>query len=57
MGQIAYKLRDSLYLNLTNRYTNDCAFCFRTFGDELLSYNLKLDREPTVDEILRAISL
>lgn len=57
MGTIVYKLRDSLYLNLTNRCTNNCAFCIRSFGDDLLSYNLKLDREPTVEEIMNVINL
>lgn len=56
MGTIVYKLRDSLYLNLTNRCTNDCVFCIRSFGDDLLSYNLKLDREPTIEEILGVIN-
>lgn len=56
MGTIVYKLRDSLYLNLTNRCTNDCAFCIRSFGDDLFSYNLKLDHEPTVEEILGVIN-
>lgn len=54
MGVIAYALRGSLYLNLTNRCTNDCVFCVRTFGDALREYNLKLDHEPTVEEILDA---
>jgi TatD DNase family protein len=28
-GEIAYKIRDSLYLNITNRCTNKCSFCIR----------------------------
>ncbi|MCG2813670.1 MAG: YchF/TatD family DNA exonuclease, partial [Thermodesulfovibrionales bacterium] len=28
-GEIAYKIRDSLYLNITNRCTNKCSFCVR----------------------------
>ena len=55
MGEIAYELGDSLYLNITNRCTNDCGFCLRNFGDELRDFNLKLESEPDVDTILDAI--
>jgi len=54
MGEIAYAYRESLYLNITNRCTNDCAFCIRSFGEELRDFNLKLDHEPTVEETLEA---
>ncbi len=32
-GQIAYKIRDSLYLNITNRCTSKCIFCVRFTTD------------------------
>ena len=32
-GEITYKIRDSLYLNITNRCTNRCSFCVRFHSD------------------------
>jgi len=56
MQNIAYKLDNSLYLNITNRCTNACVFCIRykarKFHDQ---YQLWLDYEPSVEEILQAI--
>ncbi len=53
-AKIAYEIRDSLYLNITNRCTNLCNFCIRTKTDFVKGHNLMLDKEPTVDEILKA---
>lgn len=52
---ISYKLGDSLYLNITNRCTNNCEFCIRQYGSEVGGYNLILDKEPTTKEIIEAI--
>ena len=52
---VAYEMRGNLYLNITNRCTNECYFCVRYESDTLWGYNLRLDREPTVDEILKAV--
>ncbi len=54
-GEIAYKIRDSLYLNITNRCTNKCAFCVRFQGDYVKGHNLRLSDEPTEEEIKTAI--
>lgn len=53
--KIAYSIRNSLYLNITNRCSNACVFCakFRDFA--VKGHELKLDREPTVAEIKQAI--
>ncbi len=49
---ITYELGDSLYVNITNRCSNDCIFCVRNNRDDVNGKdNLWLDREPTVDEI------
>ncbi len=49
---ITYELDDALYVNLTNRCSNDCVFCVRNNHDSINGQdNLWLDREPTVDEI------
>jgi len=54
-GQIAYKIRDSLYLNITNRCTNQCSFCIRYQSDFVKGHNLRLGSEPTEKEIITAV--
>jgi len=54
-GEIAYKIRDSLYLNLTNRCTNSCSFCVRFHKDYVKGHNLRLSDEPTEEELKEAI--
>lgn len=53
--RIAYRIRDSLYLNITNRCTNECGFCIRDKTPFVKGHKLKLDKEPTADELLRAV--
>lgn len=49
---ITYEFEGSLYLNLTNRCSNDCVFCLRNNHDGVNGEDtLWLDREPTLDEI------
>jgi len=56
MNSIAYKIHDSLYLNITNRCTNQCEFCIRYKTKQLNSkYPLWLDKEPSTEEILKAV--
>lgn len=56
MNSITYKLGNSLYLNITNRCTNHCDFCIR-YKAKIFhkKYPLWLDKEPTTEEILKAI--
>ncbi|MBM3254593.1 MAG: YchF/TatD family DNA exonuclease [Candidatus Omnitrophica bacterium] len=54
-GVIAYKIRDSLYLNITNICTDNCTFCVRNFSDFVKGHNLKLDYEPSSEEIIKAV--
>ena len=49
--RIAYWLDNSLYLNITNKCSNDCWFCFRNFKQGVGGFNLKLEREPTIAEV------
>ncbi|MBU2591684.1 MAG: TatD family hydrolase [Nitrospinota bacterium] len=49
---IVYKIRNSLYVNLTNRCTNDCIFCPREVRPEVEGYNLKLHSEPSAEAII-----
>lgn len=50
-----YKIRNSLYLNLTNRCTNNCYFCIRKKTYFIKGHYLKLEKEPTVEDILTEI--
>lgn len=53
--QIAYRIRNSLYLNITNRCTIACVFCpkFSTF--EVKGYYLRLPKEPSFEEVVQAM--
>lgn len=51
---IVYNLKGSLYLNITNRCTIACVFCGKWKSFMLRDFNLRLKKEPTVEEILYA---
>lgn len=54
---ITYAIENSLYLNITNRCSNNCTFCVRNNSEGVVDrLNLWLEREPTVDEVLEDIS-
>ena len=52
---IAYKIRDSLYLNITNRCSNACSFCVRFHTDYVKGHNLRLTYEPGLEELKKEI--
>lgn len=53
---ITYQLGNALYINITNRCTNQCAFCVRNQPDDFSpGIDLWLEREPSVNEILADI--
>ncbi len=54
-GELAYKIRNNLYLNITNRCTSCCTFCVRFHTDYVKGHKLRLEREPTEDELRSAI--
>lgn len=54
-AEIAYKIRDSLYLNITNRCTNKCYFCVKFRSDYVKGHRLTLANEPSEDEIKKEI--
>ncbi len=62
-GQIAYPIRRSLYLNVTNACTDRCVFCALSDKDFwagtgaapiVKGHHLRIPRDPTVEEILQA---
>jgi TatD DNase family protein len=54
---IVYQIRDSLYVNLTNRCTALCVFCTRVNRPISSGYwlGMSADEEPTADEVIAAI--
>ena len=54
-GTVSYQIRNSLYLNLTQRCTANCVFCTRLTKPIVQGYNLALDREPTAQEVWESI--
>jgi TatD DNase family protein len=54
-GKIAYQIRNSLYVNVTMRCTNDCVFCNREKSPVVAGHNLKLGQDPSVEEAIREI--
>ncbi|MES9898826.1 MAG: TatD family nuclease-associated radical SAM protein [Sedimenticola sp.] len=54
--QLSYVIRDSLYLNITDRCTLACTFCPKTQGvNKVHDFDLTLDHRPTTEEIIAAI--
>lgn len=53
--EIAYRIRNSLYLNITSRCTNECIFCERNNYPIVKGYYLKLNTEPSEEELISSI--
>jgi TatD family-associated radical SAM protein len=52
---VVYWLGDRLYLNITNRCSNDCYFCLRRFKRGVREFNLKLRSEPSLKAVIREL--
>jgi len=50
---VVYWLGENLYLNITNRCSNDCYFCFRKYKNGIGRFNLKLKAEPSTADIVK----
>ena len=50
-----YQLGSSLYINLTNRCSNNCDFCIRNFSQGVGGYDLFLEREPSAAEVIEQL--
>lgn len=53
---IVYEAHGNLYLNITNRCTSECVFCVKRYSDGVYGYNLRLSREPGLQEIKKELS-
>ncbi len=54
-GQITYPIRNSLYLNITNRCSAACTFCVRYHTDFVKGHNLRLAEEPKAEQLIKEI--
>ena len=55
-GKVVYRICDSLYVNLTNRCTNNCVFCRRSTRPVVYGHDLLLSREPATEEVWQALA-
>lgn len=53
---IIYKSHNKLYLNITNKCTAECVFCIKRYSDGVYGYDLRLTREPGLEEIIKELS-
>ena len=56
MPTLAYSIRNTLYLNITNRCSNNCSFCIKFNSRTFHENDLFLDTEPSFDDIMAAIA-
>ena len=54
-AKIAYRIRNSLYLNITNRCSNRCSFCAKFEDFTVKGHFLKLIHEPDYAEVMNAV--
>ncbi|PVX27288.1 MAG: metallo cofactor biosynthesis protein [Candidatus Bathyarchaeum sp.] len=52
---IVYWFGNSLYLNITNCCPNSCYFCFRRYKNGIKEFKLKLEKEPTTEEVIEEL--
>lgn len=55
MNDFVYFIGKSLYINLTNRCSNDCDFCIRNGRSGMNGSKLWLEKEPSASEVIAAL--
>lgn len=56
MNTITYVYGNNLYLNITNKCMMACPYCIKhKWANDFRGNNLKLEKEPTVEETIKAI--
>ncbi|HBK01875.1 MAG TPA: radical SAM protein [Clostridiales bacterium] len=55
MNNYVYTINNKLYINLTNRCSNNCDFCIRDGRDGMNGTTLWIDKEPTAEEVISAL--
>jgi TatD family-associated radical SAM protein len=51
-----YWLDNTLYLNITNKCANNCYFCIKHYRTGVGGFNLKLQNEPTLAQVIGELS-
>lgn len=51
---ITYEINDTLYINITNRCSNNCCFCIRNHP-EGMGFDLWLEKEPEPEEVIEGL--
>ncbi len=55
---LVYLLGGKIYINLTNKCTNDCVFCIRTLKDDVCGANLWLKNDNvTAEEVIKQLKI
>ena len=53
---LVYELDNKIYINLTNKCTNDCIFCLRKDKDDVKGQELWLDNEDsTAQDVIKQL--
>lgn len=55
MDTITYQIGNGVYINLTNKCSNDCTFCERNRISGVEGYYLWLQNEPTAEQIIQSL--
>ncbi|MFA5365135.1 MAG: TatD family nuclease-associated radical SAM protein [Candidatus Bathyarchaeia archaeon] len=50
-----YWLDNNIYLNITNRCSNNCVFCIKKYTTGIQQFNLKLQKEPTTEQVIEEL--
>ncbi len=54
-AKIVYQIRNSIYINITNRCTNYCTFCAKFKSYTVKGHYLRLKQEPAFLDVIRAV--
>lgn len=57
MNNYVYTIGNKIYINLTNRCSNNCDFCIRQGRQGMNDTKLWIDVEPTADEVIAQLPL
>ncbi len=52
---LIYRIGGAVYINLTNKCTNNCTFCLRETHDGVEGYHLWLKKDPEAAEVIAAL--